>query len=277
MKPLCIYHSPCLDGFAAAAVVYKYYQGEVDLHPGVHGEPPPDVTDREVLIVDFSYKRPVLLEMAKQAKSITIFDHHASAERDLIDLPENVRAVFDMNRSGGMMTWDELFPGERPPGVLEYVQDRDLWRFNLPQSKEVNLALFSYPYNMDLWQRYLNLEGVGDIGKLQEEGTAILRKHNKDIEEYIANGIHRLNIAGFDVPALNCPYQWGSDAGHIMCQGEWFAAYWYMKSNGKIYIGFRSEEGGEDVSVIATQFGGGGHKHASGCEVDFETFQTFLP
>ena len=64
---MCIYHGNCADGFGAAWVVRKAL-GEIDFHPGKYQEPPPDVTGKDVVMVDFSYKRPVLLEMAEKAK-----------------------------------------------------------------------------------------------------------------------------------------------------------------------------------------------------------------
>src|SRR4051812_40261454 len=104
MKPLCIYHGNCADGFASAWVVrkantaeilnnegYPTWQGdEMQFHAGVYQNPPPDVTGRHVIMVDFSYKRPVLLEMAAKAESILILDHHKTAAEDLVDLPSNV-------------------------------------------------------------------------------------------------------------------------------------------------------------------------------------------
>jgi hypothetical protein len=106
-KPLCIYHHGCIDGFAAAWAVRKHYgDGEVDFHPGIYGEAPPDVTGRVVILVDFSYKRPVLLQMCAQAACVLILDHHKSAAADLVDLPDNAVTVFDMDRAGAMLAWD---------------------------------------------------------------------------------------------------------------------------------------------------------------------------
>lgn len=99
---LCIYHGNCADGFGAAWVVRKAL-GDIDFHAGKYQAPPPDVTDKDVVIVDFSYKRPVLLEMAAKANSILILDHHKTALEDLVDLPPNVTLLFDME-SGGAIT-----------------------------------------------------------------------------------------------------------------------------------------------------------------------------
>lgn len=63
-KPLCIYHGKCADGFTAAWAVYKAFGENVDFFEGVHGQEPPDVSGRDVILVDFSYKRAVLMAMA---------------------------------------------------------------------------------------------------------------------------------------------------------------------------------------------------------------------
>jgi nanoRNase/pAp phosphatase (c-di-AMP/oligoRNAs hydrolase) len=40
----------------------------------------------------------------------------------------------------------------------------------------------------------------------------------------------------------------------------------FYTETSKVYS-LRSKEGGEDVSIIAAKFGGGGHKHAAGFSV----------
>ncbi|HEY9460031.1 MAG TPA: phosphoesterase, partial [Paralcaligenes sp.] len=82
MRPICIYHGKCADGFTAAWAV-KCALGDIEFYPGVYQEPPPEVTGRDVIIVDFSYKRPVLVEMAAVARSILVLDHHKTAAEDL--------------------------------------------------------------------------------------------------------------------------------------------------------------------------------------------------
>src|SRR3990167_6946481 len=81
---LCIYHGNCADGFGAAWAVRQALCNSVDFHAGVYQEPPPDVVGRDVILVDFSYKLPILEAMGKQARTITILDHHKSAMDDLM-------------------------------------------------------------------------------------------------------------------------------------------------------------------------------------------------
>src|SRR6185312_10635161 len=157
-NPICIYHGNCADGFTAAWVVRKALGEDVEFHAGVYGNAPPDVSGRDVLMVDFSYKRPALMKMARRANSVLILDHHKTAAEDLAGFPvaveiqgEKIAAVFDMNRSGAQVTWDFFNPGESRPLLVDYTGDRDLWRFNLPLSRDVNAFVFAHEYRFDIW------------------------------------------------------------------------------------------------------------------------------
>ena len=284
MKILCIYHGNCADGFAAAWVVSKALSAEnVEFHPGVYQEPPPDVTGRDVIMVDFSYKRPVLDEMALAAHSILILDHHKTSAADLADLPPTpkwsiwqgcgigddpplslglrVRAVFDMDRSGAGMAWDYFFPDLARPALLNHIEDRDLWRFALDGTREIQANIFSHPYDFEVWNRLM----AADPQSLRAEGQAIERKHFKDIAELVGVTKRSMVIGGVEVPVANLPYTLTSDAGHQMATAhpsKIGVCYWDTPA-GRVFS-LRSTEDGPDVSDIAKQYGGGGHAHAAG-------------
>ncbi|MFP4247877.1 MAG: hypothetical protein ACLFQ1_11950 [Halochromatium sp.] len=258
--PLCIYHSDCLDGFSGAWVVdMAHAQTGLELYPGVHHQPPPEVRGREVILVDFSYKRDLLLAMADAAEHILILDHHASAQADLIDLPANVVTVFDMERCGAMIAWGHYFPDRRPPRLLEHVQDRDLWRFELPGTREITATLDSYPFSLIEWGRLMG----EDPEALREEGIPILRQRDKDVQKLVETLAYRSRIAGHEVPVINAPGQYSSEIGALLCRGEPFAACYHDTPNGRRFS-LRSDADGLDVSWIAAQFGGGGHPRAAG-------------
>lgn len=269
MSLLCIYHANCADGFTSAWAVWKKHP-DTEFHEGIFGVEPPDCTGRDVVIVDFSYKRPVLLEIADKAKSVLILDHHKSAEADLVDLPENVTAIFDMNRSGAGMTWQYYHPDQAPSFLVKHVEDRDLWRFSMEQTRAFQANLFSMEYTFENWDMVNGL--CADDYKYWSfvaAGEAIERKHFKDINELIKVAETRSLIAGFDVPTLNAPHFYSSDAGHIMGKNEPFAACYWDTSKGRVFS-LRSEDGGQDVSEVAVKFGGGGHKHAAGFTLGFD-------
>lgn len=271
-KPLCIYHHACADGFAAAWVVRKFFgDGQVDFHPGIYGEAPPDVTGRDVILVDFSYKRDVLLTLSGQAKSVLILDHHQTAEADLVDLPANVRTEFDMTRSGAMIAWEAFFPDQNRPLLLDYIQDRDLWEFRLPSTREVMAALYSYPFDFVVWDVLIE----AGVRALINDGLAINRKHQADVAAIVRNATRWVFFGGTVVPVANVPWMYASDVAGELAVGVPFAATYYDDAEGRRWS-LRSSPDGADVAKIAEAFGGGGHKHAAGFRmtreeaVDFE-------
>jgi oligoribonuclease NrnB/cAMP/cGMP phosphodiesterase (DHH superfamily) len=314
-KPICIYHGNCADGFGAAWVVRRFFNnGDIDFHAGVYQDQPPDVTNRPVILVDFSYKREVMIELARKAYGVLLIDHHKSAAEDLKaddnyivdfgafqgridwmrflqnceqDVMENapyarVYSVFDMNKSGAGMAWDFFFPEEKRPALIDHIEDRDLWRFERPGTREIQAAVFSYPYEFDIWDALIRWP----VADLWNEGRAIERKHHKDVAELVKAFRREMCIGGHWVPVANLPYTLTSDAGHLMCEpyqspnlaGEWvtppFAACYWDTPDGRVFS-LRSRDDGMDVSEIAKQYGGGGHKNASGFRVSFEKAREF--
>ena len=103
MSILCIFHKSCADGFGAALAVKVYFDQlgkECEFLPAHYNDPVPDVTGKNVIIVDFSYSREVLLKMEKQADTIVVLDHHVTAQKELEGLSF---CHFDMNKSGPML------------------------------------------------------------------------------------------------------------------------------------------------------------------------------
>src|SRR4051812_11484396 len=99
---LVVYHARCNDGFCSAWVARKAMPN-AQFYPASHGQKPPDVTGKNVFVLDFAYKRDVLLGMNRQAKSLTLIDHHKTAAADLGDLDF---CKFDMSKSAARLTWD---------------------------------------------------------------------------------------------------------------------------------------------------------------------------
>ena len=251
---LCLYHANCTDGFAAAWVLHRFLP-EAEFIPARHGDPPPDVTGKCVYIVDFSYPRATLLEMKEKAQSLVVLDHHKTAQKELEGLDF---CHFDMSRSGAMMAWDYFAEGVAAPWILPYVQDRDLWKWELENSKAVNAFIGSIPMNFMAWDYALHT--TSPAGAIMS-GQAILKNIAQQVS-LVQSYATEIELSGFTVPYANSPiYQ--SEIGHELCQGKPFAIVWYFDGKKFVYS-LRSDEDGVDVSEIAKTFGGGGHKHAAG-------------
>jgi len=267
-KNLCIYHGNCPDGFGAAWAVYHALGEDVEFYKGMHQQSPPDVTGLNVYLVDFSYKKPVLEDMLKQAASITILDHHISAQEDLADLLSSgkIGGLFDMYKSGAILAWEWFHPDTPAPKLLRHIQDRDLWQFKLDGTRQITMGLASYPYDFVLWTK-LMLGSSDELESLKRDGEALQRKLHIDIELLIDSGVRRMVIGGYDVPVLNAPAAYVSEAGNILAKGEPFAACYWDHANGRSFS-LRASDTGVDVSEVAKQYGGGGHVQASGFTVD---------
>ena len=316
MKILCIYHGNCADGYTSAwafrafAISHRLIN-DVTFHAGVYQNPPPDVTGAYVVMLDFSYKRDVLLKMAEQSEGILVLDHHKTAAEDLkeggpiTDLSKytgvvdwarflancaqdqmegcrgRVYALLDMERSGAGITWDFFLGAPRHP-LVNHVEDRDLWRFALPGTREIQAAVFSYPYEFETWDKLADSFDEFGHTALVTEGAAIERKHHKDIAELTKVVTRKMLIGGFVVPVANLPYTLTSDAGHLLCgdnsQGSTypFAGCYWDTPEGRVFS-LRSRDNGADVGEIAKLYGGGGHAHASGFRVPFNQLGQFEP
>lgn len=271
-QPLVIYHGGCPDGFAAAYALTSHFRqtagSSCDLVPGVHGQPPPDVTGSDVYIVDFSYRRPVLKEMCRRARKVVVIDHHVSAEKDLQGLElehDNLRVIFDMKKSGAVLAW-EFFNDTPPPQLFLHIQDRDLWQFALEGTNDIYAALMSRPLDFTLWDQLCN--GDGSLDPLLSEGRAINRYRRRMIDLHRERSV-MATIAGYDVPVVNCYEDIMSDLVGELAEGHPFAAGYQDKGDLRKWS-LRSRDAGLDVSKIASAYGGGGHRNAAG-------FTTVLP
>jgi len=278
MRPLVIYHGNCADGFSAAWCFWRKYGTGADYVAGVYQQDPPGVAGRDVYLVDFSYKRAVVERMLSVANSVTLIDHHKTAIEDLHPVFEpfeferlahgtepRARWYCDLNRSGATLAWEYLFPGEDRPLLLGHVEDRDLWRFKLAGTREIQAFVFSHEYSFELWDKLMSADQV-ELLKMTAAGAAIERKHHKDVAELVGVCKRRMLIGGHDVPVASLPYTLVSDAAHAMAQGEPFAACYWDTAEGRTF-GLRATDEGLDVSEVAKQYGGGGHAKAAGFKV----------
>lgn len=261
---LVIYHGQCSDGLCAAWVARKVLPN-AQFFPAIHGQPPPDVSGKDVYLFDFAYKRPTILEMHERAKSLAVIDHHKTAAKDLSDLPF---CTFDMSRSGATLAWEHFknrIKGEMP-WLVSYVEDSDLCKFSLPFSREINASLNSYPFDFKVWDALERVYPTSYIANtaLVHDGKVILRFRERLVEMVLQHA-RRVELDGYRVMAANTSVVHGEVASKL-AQDNPFGVAWYRREDGKIVHSLRSIETGVDVSVVAHNHGGGGHLHSAGFE-----------
>ena len=256
---LVIYHGGCTDGFGAAFAAWLARGDKAAYFPANYREPPPDVTGKNVLIVDFSYRRSVLLEMREKAKSILVLDHHKSAMEELGDLEF---AQFDMSCSGAMLSWAFFHPDEHPPLLIRYIQDRDLWQWRMPNSREFSAGLMNVPFDFEAYRTCLQDSAVQ---LLINQGLSIVRYIDREVDKLCKHAAdRRLSVA----PELKCRVvnssNWVSEVGSRICEESDVAVIWYMDHNKDQWRVSMRSRSGVDVSEIAKRYGGGGHAQAAG-------------
>ena len=264
--PLIIFHSNCLDGFGSAYSAYVHFkleqQQDAEYLPAAHGDTPPPASGRTVFLLDYAYKRPQMEALCAEAKKVIVLDHHITAVTSLAGLDKeysNLELHLDMDRSGAMMAW-QYFHQQPAPKLIECVQDRDLWRWQIEDSMDLNTGLMSHTFSFEDWHQWANDEQA--CQRLIEEGAAINRFRRQMIEQNKKSAVMGY-IAGHHVPIVNCPRAIVSELVGELAEGHPFAAG-YMDKGARRSWSLRSTKQGEDVAKIAELFGGGGHPTAAG-------------
>jgi nanoRNase/pAp phosphatase (c-di-AMP/oligoRNAs hydrolase) len=253
-----IYHGSCPDGWCAAYLA-KQVNPLARLVPYTHGAPV-DVEQyrgRDVLMVDISWPRPLMDQLYAAARHLLVIDHHKTAQASLDGF---TNAVFDMEKSGAGLTWDTLRLGPRP-WYVNYVEDRDLWRWVYPDSRAVSAYVMALPHTEEAWNALAALTPF----EAAQKGRAIMLH----IDHYIDSVVRQRQMGtlqGLTTAVINAPYVNISDVCHQLCSYAQVGLGWFERGDGQIQFSLRSE-GDIDVSAIAKGFGGGGHKNASGFQM----------
>ena len=64
-----IYHADCTDGFGSAYSAWKLLGNRAEYYPRKHGQEPPDVKGKNVVILDFSFNNATTKKKYKSWKS----------------------------------------------------------------------------------------------------------------------------------------------------------------------------------------------------------------
>lgn len=267
-----ITHKNCQDG-TGCVLVSHYYDYKNNLKPRKiiycqYGKylQVPDVVNKDVIIADFSFDRETMKQMKKDAKSLIVLDHHASAEKELEGLNF---CIFDMEESGATLLWKYLFPDKDVADLFKYIKDRDIWRWELPNSKEVSAGLSLLSGDINAQSKY-----TFDVTGLIEKGKTVLEYQDQQVSKIlkIKKYLPRMIINGYNVICINTTTLI-SEIGNALSIDEPFVAMYFDTDKARVYALRSNAENKDyvDVSIIAKLYGGGGHKHAAGFSTNLPT------
>ena len=261
MKTYVLYHDSCMDGAGAAWAAWKSLGERAEYIPVQYSRDVPLLEDGStVYIVDFSFKRPVLEALCKRMSLVQIIDHHKTSQADLAGLDN---CVFDMTQSGAVLTWNFFHVPKPIPRFLKLIEDRDLWKWEFPESKHVGLAMFSRGFD---FRTYDNYREPDVLVNLATEGAAIERFQDNIIGMVVKHTQFQRIGTYDDIPCVNTPVL-QSETANALCKkfvDKPFAACYFIKETGERVYSLRTIRKDVDVAAIAVQYGGGGHRAAAG-------------
>lgn len=316
MTKVVFLHANCADGFGAAYAVWSKYPtaqfipcwyGEKSFAEALSKVEGP-LQHKEVFIVDFSFPRADMETLFNTAGRVVWLDHHKtafeafgfdglqryfSATDPSWKWPEH-EIVLDNNRSGALIAWNYIFPGEDCPALFAAIDDYDRWQFKLDNTKAINKAIWSYvPWTFEMWGKFAN---DSYLSSLIEQGETLQRVHDANVftavksgkincwigtppcEEYAPIKEYDATADGFVMLglAVNCPGNMASDVGHMLAnESGTYGLCWSLGSDFKVKCSLRSN-GEYDVSAIAKAFNGGGHRNAAGFTISVDTLLEWL-
>ncbi|ONI09495.1 hypothetical protein PRUPE_5G241200 [Prunus persica] len=257
MKAAVLYHYPCPDGAFAALAAHLYFSAmsmeELLFFPNTVYSPitpqhlPLHQIDR-LYLLDFVGPPGFVQEISSRVPSVVVLDHHKTA-LETTRIGENVTGVLDMNRSGATIAFDYfkskidgdsgnkneavVAQFDRVRRLFEYVEDGDLWRWSLPNSKAFSSGLkdlnFQYDVglNPSLFQQAVNADSISEL--------------RSELGHQLATKSRSLNLRGIGAVVYRVPE---------------------LENDQMLKISLRSVDT-EDTTPISQEFGGGGHQSAS--------------
>ncbi len=300
MKIYILYHGQCPDGFGSAWSAYKFLgiNPEIEYIPITHGSKLPEIEDGSyIYMLDFASKADVLKKLGEKNR-VVVLDHHKTAKADLAEFPKllsehtvknekyeempyGVFVRFNMDKSGAMLSWEFFNPDLLAPNLIKYIQDRDLWRFNLDRSRAFNAHLRCHPFEFEAWDKVQditetiftnrNLEAFIDTGKI------CLIQDARNIE-MICRQAKLINFNGHKVVVVCATSHW-SDVGNDLVEkypeADYVMSYYHSPKKSFMKMSLRCKDG-FDVSEVASKFDGGGHQKASGYVLQGPAITKFL-
>ena len=284
-----IYHRNCSDGSCGYWVARRYLNENNKIHQvfAMHAGETLEIainefTNKSIAFIDVCPNFEYIQTLSKIAKDITILDHHASSVSVIESVRDsdilNVRFEFDIKLSGCQLAWNHFYSKDIPsPWFLDYIADRDLWKFELDNSKEINAALHH--------KNLLNVESMDmivcynmdEIQTLIELGRVIINIADKSLYSALrecVEGTFLVNDVKYNVWFGTIERSARSNFGNKMTEKkmsngklpDFVVVYSYQPKTGMWFISLRGSNDCPDLSTISKYFGGGGHKKAAGFE-----------
>ena len=269
MKKICYHHNDA-DGRMAAAIVKSCHPDckfvEVKYGDDWNTE---DVINAMVFVVDFSF--PYMEDLDKACELLCWIDHHETAMKDNPDfwLSDNIDGLREIGKCGALLAWEWFCPHKYAPKSVLLVNDYDIWAHKMGEETHW-LAEADCNWTVDQFLGLLNEDP--HIDDVLMNGSQLYEAKKIRCQKAIERG-SKMNLVFentiYDCFTVNCYPTDSSLIGSMILDLGYKIAIPYFIDKEIISYGLRSR-GDLDVGAIAKEFGGGGHKNASGFRRKFD-------
>jgi oligoribonuclease NrnB/cAMP/cGMP phosphodiesterase (DHH superfamily) len=265
---VCFHHNDP-DGHTGAAIVLTKYPEakcvEMDYNKADGFDFDGIVNEGDkVIIIDFSFKPPEMDKLMKIIEDITWIDHHETAFEYPYNKPE-LPGTRSSEGSGAYLAWKFYYPDKDVPEFVELVSDYDTRTLKFGdksfQACEGSKLMSLDSEGMEEWQKLFAGEGL-DL--FLSKGKTCLEYQRKFAQSYAESYGFESELDGHKCFVVNI-YAMGDRAvsykmdDYDMCCSCVF-------DGDRWTVGLYSTK--IDVSKIAQKYKGGGHKGASGFQID---------
>ena len=264
-----LYHAKCVDGFGAAYAAWKKFGDSAEYIPVKRGSSAPEKMEgRSIFLVDFCYPKEIMTDLARVAESITVLDHHEDAS----EVVRAFQGVYDADRSGATIAWGYFHPGTPVPLLMKYIEDGDLYRYSLPETRDIFSYIEVYPYGFQKWDELAQALEETKTREALLEKARVYSEYFKLLGDGCVANAKLVDFEGYQCYFANShpSMTMKSYVGKELASKLPPLALVVSAHPDGFGVSIRGD-GSVDVSKIAEKFGGGGHPKSSGFFIPFGT------
>jgi oligoribonuclease NrnB/cAMP/cGMP phosphodiesterase (DHH superfamily) len=269
-RTIILYHGGCLDGFGGSYAAWKKFGDSAEYIPLSRSDAPPvdACADAILYFIDFTYPKEIMDQFVAVAKSVTVLDHHEGM-RDVVEAMPAY--VFDSNRSGAGIAWDYFHEGTPRPTLLNKVEDDDLFRFALPDTRPLITYLELQPQEYPLWDDFVAAFDDESRKSALLEKAHVYREYFEKLADISVETAKLVSFEGYEVYfGYTHPLRtMKSLVGNLLAKKQGPLAL-VVSPHPKGYGVSIRGDGTVDVAKIAEKFGGNGHPSSAGFHVPAE-------
>lgn len=267
-RTVILYHGNCPDGFGGAYAAWKKFGDRAEYIALSRTLPEPETFhDAHLYFIDFCYPQEIMDAYVTASKSLTMLDHHEGIEDVVRSMPEY---VYDANRSGASIAWEYFHPGKPLPKLLQYVEDDDLFRFAIPETKPVLAYLAVQPHTFELWDDLAYTLDNPEAAPALLQKFATYREYFDLLVKYTASRAKPVLFEGHEVylVTVNPLKPFVSAVGRTLYTEHPPFSLLAHAFPGGMRISLRGD-GSVDLTKIAQKYGGNGHPSSAAFSLDW--------